>query len=157
MSYNQVVPRHVEGSLDDPSIRQLLMMASENGSTPAVRNNSIEMLADECRAATVASPPAFATRCWWPCAMTTAPRCGRKLSKALSRMWRKMSASATLFSNRFLNDNDPGVRSAAISLLEPVEADTSVRQVLYSVSNSDQNPQIRNDSRAVLSRVSEIQ
>ena len=56
-----------------------------------------------------------------------------------------------------MNDNDPRIRSAAISLLEPVEADTSVRQVLYSVSNTDDNPQIRNDSRQFLRRVSEIQ
>ena len=38
-----------------------------------------------------------------------------------------------------LNDSDPAIRTAAIGLLEPVEADTSVRQVLYSVSNSDDN------------------
>ncbi len=56
-----------------------------------------------------------------------------------------------------LNDNDPAIRTAAIGLLEPVDADTSVRQVLYSVSNSDDNPQIRNVSRQVLSRVPEIQ
>jgi hypothetical protein len=56
-----------------------------------------------------------------------------------------------------MNDRDPQIRSNAISLLEPVEADTSVRQVLYSVSNSDDNPQIRNVSRQVLSQVPEIQ
>ena len=28
VSYNQVVPRQMEGSLDDPAIRQLLMLAS---------------------------------------------------------------------------------------------------------------------------------
>jgi hypothetical protein len=56
-----------------------------------------------------------------------------------------------------LNDSDPVIRSAAISLLEPVDADTSVRQVLYSVSNSDDNAQIRTVSRQVLSRVPEIQ
>jgi hypothetical protein len=31
---------------------------------------------------------------------------------------------------RCLNDNDPAIRTAAIGLLEPVDADTSVRQVL---------------------------
>ena len=56
-----------------------------------------------------------------------------------------------------LNDGDARIRSQAISILEPVEADTSVRQVLYSVSNTDQSPQIRNVSRQVLSRVPEIQ
>jgi hypothetical protein len=56
-----------------------------------------------------------------------------------------------------LNDNDPAIRTAAIGLLQPDDADTSVRQVLYSVSNSDDNAQIRNVSRQVLSRVPEIQ
>jgi hypothetical protein len=56
-----------------------------------------------------------------------------------------------------LNDNDPRIRSAAISLLAPVEADSSVRQVLYSVSNTDDNPHIRNVSRQVLSQMPDIQ
>lgn len=56
-----------------------------------------------------------------------------------------------------LNDRDERIRSASIQLLEPIDADTSVRQVLYSVSTSDANPQIRNVSRQVLSRMPEIQ
>ena len=56
-----------------------------------------------------------------------------------------------------LNDSDPRIRAAAISMLEPVEADTSVRQVLSTVATSDHNPQIRNVSRQVLSRAPEIQ
>jgi hypothetical protein len=56
-----------------------------------------------------------------------------------------------------LNDNDPAIRTAAIGLLEPVDADSSVRQVLYSVSNTDQSPQIRTVSREVLSRVPQFQ
>jgi hypothetical protein len=56
-----------------------------------------------------------------------------------------------------LNDPEARVRSAAISMLEPVQADTSVRQVLSTVALSDQNSNIRNASRVVLRRVSEIQ
>jgi hypothetical protein len=56
-----------------------------------------------------------------------------------------------------LNDSDPRIRTAAISELEPVEADTSVRQVLFTVANSDHNPQIRTVSREALSRAPEIQ
>jgi hypothetical protein len=56
-----------------------------------------------------------------------------------------------------LNDASPRIRTAAIGILQPVGADTSVRQVLHSVANSDQSPQIRNVSRLALSRVSEIQ
>jgi hypothetical protein len=47
--YNQVVPRQISGYLGDPSIRQLLMLASQNSASPGVRDNSIGLLADECR------------------------------------------------------------------------------------------------------------
>ena len=56
-----------------------------------------------------------------------------------------------------LNDPEAKIRSEAISMLQPVEADTSVRQVLSTVASSDQNSHIRTASRAVLQRVSEIQ
>jgi hypothetical protein len=42
-------------------------------------------------------------------------------------------------------------------MLEPVDADTSVRQVLHTVANSDQNPHIRLVSRQVLSHVPDFQ
>ena len=56
-----------------------------------------------------------------------------------------------------LNDSDPHIRTAAINVLEPVEADTSVRQVLHTVAHSDRNPQIRLVSRQALSKVPEFQ
>lgn len=56
-----------------------------------------------------------------------------------------------------LNDPSPRVRTAALNLLQPVEADTTVREVLHTVADSDQNPYIRNVSRQVLSQVPEIQ
>jgi hypothetical protein len=56
-----------------------------------------------------------------------------------------------------MNDSDPRVRTAAVSILEPVEGDTSVRQVLHTVANSDQSAQIRTVSREVLSRAPETQ
>jgi hypothetical protein len=56
-----------------------------------------------------------------------------------------------------LNDADPRIRTESINILEPVEADTSVRQVLHSVANSDRNPHIRTASMQVLSRMPVIQ
>jgi len=56
-----------------------------------------------------------------------------------------------------LYDSDPRIRTAAIGLLEPVEADTTVREVLSTVATSDQSPQIRYVSRQLLNRVPEIQ
>ena len=48
--YNQVVPQQIEGSLDDPAIRQLLMLASENSTSAGVRDDSVGLMAAECRA-----------------------------------------------------------------------------------------------------------
>ncbi len=56
-----------------------------------------------------------------------------------------------------MNDAAPKIRTAALNILEPVEGDTSVRQVLHSVADTDENPYIRNVSRQVLSREPEIQ
>jgi hypothetical protein len=56
-----------------------------------------------------------------------------------------------------MNDSDARIRTAAINILLPVEGDTSVRQVLHTVANSDHNPEIRTVSRQALSRVPEIQ
>ena len=56
-----------------------------------------------------------------------------------------------------MNDPDAHVRSAAIGILGPVEADTSVRQVLSTVASSDDDSHIRTASRMVLRRVSEVQ
>ncbi len=72
-------------------------------------------------------------------------------------MYRKICVCATRCWRHCLNDSDARIRTEAINVLEPVEADMTVRQVLSTVATSDQNPQIRNVSRQVLSRVPEIQ
>jgi len=48
--YNQLVPTEMKGNLDDPAIRQLLMLASGNSTSINVHRDSLELLADECRA-----------------------------------------------------------------------------------------------------------
>jgi hypothetical protein len=42
-------------------------------------------------------------------------------------------------------------------MLEPVEGDTSVRQVLHTVSTQDDNPYIRNASMQALGNINGIQ
>jgi anti-sigma factor RsiW len=50
VTYNQLVPQRLEGRLDDPEIRQLLMIASQNSQSPTVRDDSVGLLVSECRA-----------------------------------------------------------------------------------------------------------
>ncbi len=155
--YNQVVPQRVQGSIDDPTIRQLLMLASEDANSTGVRDNSVGLLAAECRAGHSCQAAGIRD------ALMVALRYDRDegvREKALQGLEPYVSQDMRVRDavlEALLNDSDPRIRSQAISLLEPVEADTSVRQVLYTVANSDQSPHIRNVSRQVLSRVPEIQ
>jgi hypothetical protein len=157
VSYNQLVPRHIVGSLDDPQIRQLLMLATENSASAGIRDDSVALLAAECRAGHSCQPSGIRDALMVALRYDKSAEVREKALEGLQPYVAEDVRVRDAVLEALLNDNDARVRSDAISLLEPVEADTSVRQVLYSVSNSDDNPQIRNVSRQVLSRVPEIQ
>ena len=155
--YSQMVPQRIQGSLDDPAIRQLLMMASEDASSAGVRDDSVGLLAAECRAGHACNAEGIRD------ALMVALRYDKNegvREKALEGLEPYVAVDMQVRDavlESLLNDGDPRIRTAAINVLEPVEADTTVRQVLYTVANSDQSPQIRNVSRQVLSRAPEIQ
>lgn len=155
--YNQLVPQQVRGSLDDPAIRQLLMLASENSASVGVRDDSVELLAAECRAGHSCQGAGIRD------ALMVALRYDRNASvreKALEGLQPYVAEDVRVRDavlEALMNDSDPRIRTAAINILEPVEADTTVRQVLHTVANSDRSPQIRLVSRQVLSKMPEIQ
>jgi hypothetical protein len=157
VQYNQVVPQRMEGSLDDPAIRQLLMLASENSASAGVRDDSVGLLAAECRAGHSCKAAGIRD------ALMVALRYDKNegvRDKALKGLEPYVAEDVRVRDavlEALLNDPDPRIRTSAINILEPVEGDTSVRQVLHSVAYSDENPQIRTVSREVLSRVPEIQ
>jgi hypothetical protein len=155
--YNQVVPQRMQGSLDDPAIRQLLMLASENSASAGVRDDSVGLMAAECRAGHGCQAAGIRD------ALMVALRYDKNegvREKALKGLESYVSVDVRVRDavlEALLNDSDPRIRTEAINILEPVGADTSVQQVLHTVANSDQSPQIRTVSRQVLSRVPEIQ
>lgn len=157
VSYNQIVPQHIEGSLDSPEIRQLLMLATENASSAGVRDDSVGLLAAECRAGHSCQPSGIRDALMVALRYDKNPKVREKALEGLQPYVSEDIRVRNAVLEALLNDSDPRIRTESISMLEPVEADTSVRQVLYSVSTSDNNPQIRNVSRQVLSRVPEIQ
>jgi len=155
--YNQVVPQRMQGSLDDPAIRQLLMLASENSASAGVRDDSVGLLAAECRAGH--SCQAEGIRDALMVALRYDKNAGVR-QKALEGLEPYVSQDVRVRDavlEALLNDSDARIRTAAVSILEPVEGDTSVRQVLHTVANSDQSPQLRTVSRQVLQREPEIQ
>ncbi len=52
-----------------------------------------------------------------------------------------------------MHDPSPPVRSDALQMLEPVQADSSVRMVLQTVSTSDNNPAMREASWKLLQTI----
>jgi HEAT repeats/Putative zinc-finger len=155
--YNQLVPRRIEGSLDDPSIRQLLVLASGNTSSAGVRDDIVDLITAECRAGHACKGDGFRD------VLMTALRYDKNegvRAKALEGLEHYVAEDVRVRDSvleAVLYDSDPRIRTAAINILEPVEADTSVRQVLSSVATSDHNPHIRNASREILSRAPVIQ
>jgi hypothetical protein len=55
-----------------------------------------------------------------------------------------------------IQDSNPGVRTDALRLLDPVRADSSVRAVLQQLAQSDQNQYIRSQARIMLSQLPEF-
>jgi hypothetical protein len=157
VSYNQIVPRQIEGSLDDPGIRQLLMLASEDSASPGVRDDSVGLLAAECRAGHSCQPSGIRDALMYALRYDRSPKVRQKALQGLEPYVAEDVRVRDAVLEAVLNDNDPAIRTDAIGVLEPVDADSSVRQVLYSVSNTDRSPQIRNVSRQVLSRVPQFQ
>jgi len=156
--YNQMVPQRIEGSLDDPAIRQLLMLASENSASTGVRDDSVGLMAAECKAGHGCQKAAGIRN-----ALMVALRYDKNADvreKALEGLEPYVAEDTRVRDavlEALMNDGDARIRTAAINILTPVEADTSVRQVLHSVANTDRNPYIRNVSRQVLNSVPEIQ
>jgi len=157
VSYNQLVPRQITGSLDNPAIRQLLMLASENAASPVIRDDSVALLAAECKAGHSCQPSGIREALMVALRYDKSAKVREKALEGLEPYVAEDVRVRDAVLDSLLNDNDPGVRTEAIGLLSPVDADMTVRQVLYSVSNSDQDSQIRNVSREVLSRVPETQ
>ncbi|HEX8710447.1 MAG TPA: HEAT repeat domain-containing protein [Terracidiphilus sp.] len=155
--FSRLVPERVRGSLDDPAIRQLLMLASENAASPGVRGSSVALMADECRAGRGCQLSGIRDALMVALLYDRNPSVRMTALQGLERYVASDLRVRDAVLEALLNDADPGIRSTAIHVLVPVEADTSVRQVLSTVANSDSNPQIRNVSRQVLSRAPDIQ
>ena len=124
----------MKGSLDDPGIRQLLMLASANATSDDVHDDSVELLAAECRAGHGCKGAGIRD------ALMVALRYDRNAGvrqKALEGLQPYVAEDMRVRDavlEALLNDSDPHIRTAAINMLEPVDADTSVRQVLHTVA-----------------------
>jgi hypothetical protein len=161
VTYNRVVPETVQGSLDDPQIRQLLMIATKAPATNGVRMDSVALLANECRAGhqCVGDPDGGGIRS----ALLVSLRYDKNAAVRLNALEGLQSYVAQdqrvrdAVLEALMHDSSPDVRTRAISLLQPVESDSSVRQVMRTVSTTDVNPYIRTVSTHALAGTADIQ
>lgn len=161
VKYNRVVPETRQGSLDSPEIRQLLLTGMNQGDDPALRQRSVSLIAKECKAghACAAEKDGKGVRGALLVSLRYDKDAGVRM-KALEGLERYIGQDKRVRDvvlETLLHDPSANVRTAAISLLSPVQSDSSVRQVLRTVSTQDDNPYIRNASFQALRSAADIQ
>ncbi|RXH57736.1 hypothetical protein GRAN_1046 [Granulicella sibirica] len=159
--YNRVVPESMEGSLNDPQIRELLLMGTRAAAANGVRTDSVSYLANECRSAHGCKGDSDGkdVRSALMVSLRYDKNSGVRM-KALDGLEPYVEQDRHVRDavlDALLHDTNPQVRTEAIGLLQPVQADSSVRQVLRTVSTSDDNPYIRTASFQALQGMDALQ
>jgi anti-sigma factor RsiW len=163
VNYNRVVPESVQGSLDDPQIRQLLMLGTKLATSNEVHADSVAMLASECKAGHSCDSTDGVGAMGIRTALLASLRNDKsaevrlKALQGLSPYVAEDQRVRDAVLDALMRDSSETVRTEAVSLLGPVQGDSSVRQVLRSVSSQDSNAAIRTASYHALQGSADIQ
>jgi HEAT repeats len=161
VNYNKIVPESMEGSLDSKEIRDLLLVGTNAAATDRVRMNSVSLLTSECVAGHECKLSTDGKGIV-PTLMVSLryDRDAGVRMKALEGLQRFVGQDQHVRDavlEAVAHDSDPEVRRTAIGVLEPVQSDSSVQQVLRTVSTQDANPYIRTASFNALQSSADIQ
>jgi hypothetical protein len=155
--FDRLVPMTVRGSLRVPQMQQLLLLGAQDRVNSKVEEDSVRLLADESLAGHPYADGLIRK------ALLVALRYGKNTEARLNALngLRPYVAEDTQVRDGVLealmNDPTSTVRSRAIDLLQPVEADSSVREVFHTVASEDDDVQIRTVSREVLRQLPPIE
>ncbi len=155
--YDRLVPDMLAASLSDPSIRELLMAATENGTTPQVRNTSVNLLGGGCYGSAVCGGDPVRNALLHALNTDATPEVRREAMAGLQPFIADDTQVRDAVLGALMNDSSGSVRIEAVRLLQPVGIDSSVRQVLHAVALRDGDPTIRSASLAALKSVPQIQ
>ena len=150
IQYDTLQPQSVQGSVDDPKIQQLLLYAARSNYNSGVRMDSVDLLAQKPTDEAVREALMSSLR------FDNNPGVRLKALDGLGPYVKQDIQVRNAVLEALMNDSNPGVRSEAIALLQPVRADSSVRQVLDYLSKEDKNQFIRSESKRVLASIPEI-
>lgn len=161
VSYNKVVPETVEGSLDSPDIRELLLKGTHAAATDGVRVDSVALLAHECTAGHECTggtdPKGIRNALLVSMLYDEDANVRLKALEGLQAYVVEDPRVRDAIAEALSRDPSEAVRKAAIATLGPVKSDSSVRQVLRTVSTTDENPYIRTASFNALQGAGDLQ
>lgn len=161
VSYERTTPEVMQGSLDDPQIRELLLMGTHAAVSPSVREKTVSLITHECQLhhACITGPGGSGIRDALLVSLHTDRSAAVRL-KALEGLEPYVADDENVrdaILEALMHDGSENVRTRAITLLTPVESDSSVRQVMRSVSTTDANPFIRTVSTRAFAGTADIQ
>lgn len=151
--FNTMVPATVEGSVDDPEVQKLLLMAAQNAVDPDVQSNSVGLLAQQCKAGHSCGEGTVRTALMVALRYDRDPAVRLKALEGLEPYVGQDVRVRDAVLESLMHDPSQPVRSHALQMLEPVQADSSVRVVLQTVSTGDDNPAMREASLKLLQSI----
>ncbi len=155
--FNQMVPATVEGSMDDPEVQKLLLLAAQNTGDPGVQGDSVGLLAEQCKAGHYCDGGPVRTALMVALRYDRDPGVRLKALQGLQPYVAQDVRVRDAILESLMHDPSQPIRSQALQMLEPVQADSSVRVVLQTVSTQDDNPQMREASLKVLQAIPETE
>ncbi|HEY6308006.1 MAG TPA: zf-HC2 domain-containing protein [Candidatus Angelobacter sp.] len=144
IKYDTLNSQIKEGDSNDPEIQQLLLMAARNNRNSGVRLDSIDILKSQPEDNAVREALVYALR------YDQNPGVRLKALDGLKGYVKDDVHVRDAVLEALLHDANAGVRSQAISLLDVVKADSSVRDTLKFLAERDQSQYIRNESKRIL-------
>lgn len=148
--YDTLVPQSAQGTIDDPRIQQLLVMAARTQNNTGVRMDSVDLLTKKSGDENVREALMYALR------YDNNPGVRLKALEGLGPSVKDDMRVRNAVLEALMNDTNPRVRTEAVELLKPVRGDGTVRQVLRHLATQDDNQNVRKLSNAVLASTPQI-
>ncbi len=146
IDYERALPETVQGSVNDPQIQALLVMASRSTANSGLRMDSVDLLRQKPDDPEVRESLVYSLR------SDSNPGVRLKAEEALAPMVKQDVRVRNAMLESLLNDNNPGVRAGALKALNAARSDTSVRQALTQLAKEDPNEYIRQESSRILAQ-----
>jgi hypothetical protein len=144
ITYDTLNAQVTEGSINDPRIQKLLLMAARNNHNSGVRLDSIDILKSQPEDNAVREALIYALR------YDQNPGVRLKSLDGLKGYVKDDVHVRDAVLEALLHDTNAGVRAEAIAMLDAVKVDSSVRDTLKILAERDPSPYIRNESRRML-------